>query len=340
MYPAIALSRVLLKEGHLVYLFVTKKRPGTITLEGFDFFESNSLGWDRTFLGGLRFIRGLSRDFVSTLRRLKEIHPDIVVGMGGYASIDPIIGAALLGIPKVIHEQNVIPGLANRFLAPLVDRIFVSFPTSREYLPKKKVVYTGLPLREEFYAIKNKHSKTTDMPTVIVLGGSQGARRINEVVLELLENKLIDDINLIHITGPTEFNRLKERIANVTYPFYTVYGYREDIWNLYREGDMAISRAGASSITELATMKLPAILIPYEGAGGHQLYNAKWLEHTGSAVVLRQNELSASTLARFILEIIGSEKLSQMKQAASRLDVPNASYVLAEEVLKLLPGGI
>lgn len=322
----------------MVYLFVTKKRPKDITLVGSGIFETNSLGWDRTFLGGIRFIRSISIDFMSTYRILKEIGPDIVIGMGGYASLNPIIGAILLGIPRALHEQNVIPGLANRFLAPFVDRIFVSFPKSR-YLPKKKVVYTGLPLREEFYNV-DYEDRNTDRTTIIVIGGSQGARRINEIILEMLENRLVDGINFIHITGHREFNRLRDRISRITYPFYNVYSYREDIWNLYKEADIAISRSGASSVIELATVKLPAILIPYEGAGGHQFYNAKWLEETGGAVVLRQDELSASILAKMILEIVNSERLAQMKRAVASLALPNAGYLLAKEISKLLSGGI
>jgi UDP-N-acetylglucosamine--N-acetylmuramyl-(pentapeptide) pyrophosphoryl-undecaprenol N-acetylglucosamine transferase len=327
---------VLLNKGHCVYLFISKKRPKDISLGGFNFFETNSLGWDRTIIGGIKSLWSLNLDFISTLRKLKDIRPNIVVGIGGYASVTPVIGAVFLGIPRALHEQNIIPGLANRLLAPFVDRIFISFPQTIDYFLNEKVIYTGLPLRDEFYNISSESSKNTKRPTFIVMGGSQGARIINEVILEILERRLVDDVEFIHITGIKEFVRLRDRISNITYPFYRVYDYKEDIWNLYREADVAISRAGASSVTELATVKLPAILIPYEGAGGHQLYNAKWLKESGGAIVLKQSELSASALASLILEIANTDKLSQMKKAITNLAVPKASYVLAEEILKLL----
>jgi len=319
-----------------VYFFVSKKRPKDIKLEGVSIFETNSLGWNRTLIGGIKFIWSLGLDFISTIRKLKDIRPDIVIGMGGYASVTPVIGAILLGVPKALHEQNIIPGLANRLLAPFVDRIFISFPQTKDYFPKEKVVYTGLPLRNEFYTISYENSKNTRRPTFIVIGGSQGARRINEVILEILERQLVDDVEFIHITGTKEFIRLRDRISKITYPFYRVYDYKEDIWNLYKEADIAISRAGANSVTEFATVKLPAILIPYEGAGGHQLYNAKWLTEMGGAIVLKQTDLSASVLARLILEIVDTGELSQMKKAITNLAVSKASYVLAEEILKLL----
>lgn len=337
LYPALAVADILIEKGFKVYLFTSKKRPSGINFDGLEIIEGYSVGWDRSISGMFKTIWSLTRDFMLSIRLLKEINPDLVLGMGGYVSVSPIFVSIFFNIPKVLHEQNIIPGLANKILALFVDKIFVSFPETKFNVPRTKLVYTGLPLRKELYQIK--YSNRRDKFTVLVMGGSQGARIINNVVLEIVERRLLKDIRFIHITGPKEFERLKDRIKSIDYPYYEVYSYVNDIWRLYGEADLVISRAGASSVIEFATVSLPAILIPYKGAEGHQCLNAKWLADSGGAIIIEQDHLSALSLAEAILDIIKSDKISKLKESIARLSVPNGSYTLAEEIIKIIQGG-
>lgn len=337
LYPALAVADILIERGFRVYLFTSKKRPFNINLDGLEVIEGYSIGWDRSIPGIFKTILGLSRDFLLSLRLLKEIDPDLILGMGGYISVSPILASLFFDIPKVLHEQNITPGLANKILALFADKIFTSFPKTRFGISQSKVIYTGLPLRRELYQINRSHKKGDF--TVLVMGGSQGARIINDVLLELLEKRLLDGIRFIHITGPREFERLKDRIRNIDYPYYKVYSYVDNIWTLYEEADLVISRAGASSVIEFATASLPAILIPYKGAEGHQYLNARWLAESGGAIIIDQDHLSALSLAETILDAVKSDKISKLRDSLTRLRLPNGSYALTEEIVKIIQGG-
>jgi len=337
LYPALAVANAFLEKGYQVYLLTSKKRPAKINLGDIRVIEGSSIGWDRTLLGFFKTSWSLIKDAILSFKLLLNLKPLLVLGMGGYVSIAPILVAYMFGIPRAIHEQNIIPGLANRFLAPFVSRIFVSFPDTNFGIFQTKVVYTGLPLRKELYTVKrSEHNKFT----VLIMGGSQGARIINETVLELVEKQMIKDkdIKFIHITGTRDFNRLKERIKKIKSQDYEVYSYREDVWTLYEEADLVISRAGAGSVIELATVNLPAILIPYKGAEGHQYLNAKWLVENGMGVIIDQSQLSANYLAEKIQELKLTAIGEDVKHRSKVLNLPNASYRIVEETLKIIGG--
>ncbi|HON72916.1 MAG TPA: glycosyltransferase, partial [bacterium] len=200
-----------------------------------------------------------------------------------------------------------------------------------------KTMPDDVPLRRELYQVKPSGNK--DRFTILVMGGSQGARIINDTVLEIVEKGLLDGIKIIHITGPKEFERLRDRIEKVNYPHYKVYGFVKDIWNLYREADLVVSRAGAGSVIEFATVSIPAILIPYKGAEGHQYLNARWLADSGGAIIIEQDQLSALSLVEAILNIVKSDKINEMRESISRLNLPSGSYILTEELIKIITGG-
>ncbi|MCX7794929.1 MAG: UDP-N-acetylglucosamine--N-acetylmuramyl-(pentapeptide) pyrophosphoryl-undecaprenol N-acetylglucosamine transferase [bacterium] len=335
LYPALAIAEVFIEKGFQVYLFTSKKRPANIRSNSINLLEGYSIGWDRSFKGIFRTFWSLLRDIVLSTRILLRLKPMLVLGMGGYTSISPILIAFIFGIPRAVHEQNIIPGLANKLLAPFVNRIFASFPDTNFGIFQRKVVYTGLPLRKEFYnIIPSKHDKFT----VLVMGGSQGARVINNTVLEMVENNLLKDVRIIHITGIKEYDRLKERIARVSSPDYEVYGYKEDIWTLYERVDLVISRSGAGTVIELATVNLPAILIPYKGAEGHQYLNAQWLAKRNKCLIVDQDKLSPKTLAEGILKFKDGINTRNVLDYSESSSLPDASYRVVEESLEIIGG--
>lgn len=334
LYPALAVADILVEKGFRVYLFTSKKRPSSVRFNRLEVIEGYSIGWDRSIIGGFRTIWSLGKDFILSFKLLNEIKPDLILGMGGYVSISPIFASLFFRIPRALHEQNILPGLANRILALFANKIFVSFPDTRFGFTKSKIVYTGLPLRRELYQLKRSNNR--ERFTILIMGGSQGARVINDILLDIIEKRLLDGLEFIHITGPREFERLKDRIEKITYPYYKVYSYVDDIWNIYKKSDLVISRAGAGSVIEFATVGLPAVLIPYKGAEGHQYLNAKWLADSGGAIVIEEDQLSVSHLVEVVSDIVKSNRINGMREAISNLSLPNGSYVLAEEVIKII----
>ncbi|MGC8972464.1 MAG: undecaprenyldiphospho-muramoylpentapeptide beta-N-acetylglucosaminyltransferase [bacterium] len=336
LYPALAVADIFLEKGFQVYLLTSKKRPANIKFNSnIKIIEGFSVGWNRSLTGIFVTSWSLLKDFILSFKILSELKPILVLGMGGYVSIAPILTAFIFGIPRAIHEQNIIPGLANRFLAPFVNKIFISFPNTNFGAVQSKTVYTGLPLRKELY---NTRHFNHDVFTVLVMGGSQGARIINDTIIEIVERKLIKDVKFIHITGARDFDRLKERIERLKSQNYEVYSYREDVWVLYEKADLVISRAGAGSVVELATVGLPAILIPYKGAEGHQYLNAKWFVDNGRGVIIDQSQLSPNYLAERIQEFRSMNRTEIMLNCEKVLDLPKASYKLVEETLKMVGG--
>lgn len=335
IYPALAVARVFIEKGFQVYLLTSKKRPSNIRLDGINLLEGYSIGWDRTFKGIFKTFWGILKDFVLSTKLLLQLKPLLVLGMGGYISVSSVLMSFVFGIPRIIHEQNIFPGLANKLLAPFVNRIFVSFPDTNFRIFQKKVVYTGLPLRKEFYDINpSRHNKFT----VFVMGGSQGARVINNTILEIVENNLLKDVKIIHITGTMEYERLKDRIEKINSPDYEVYRYKEDIWTLYEKTDLVISRAGAGTVIELAILNLPSILIPYKGAEGHQYLNAQWLEKRGKCLIVDQDQLSPIDLAEKIMKFKAESNTGEDLSYRKSSDLPNANYRVVEESLKMIGG--
>lgn len=335
LYPALAIAEVFIERGFQVYLLTSKKRPANIKFNSVNLLEGYSIGWDRSFKGVFRTFFGFLRDFILSTKLLLHLKPLLVLGMGGYTPISPVLAAFIFGIPRAIHEQNILPGLANKLLAPFVNKIFVSFPDTNFGIFQRKVVYTGLPLRKEFYNITpSKH----DRFTVLVMGGSQGARIINNNVLEMVESNLLNDVRVIHITGIKEYERLKDRIEKISSPDYEVYKYKEDIWTLYERADLVISRAGAGTVIELATVNLPAILIPYKGAEGHQYLNAQWLAKRGKYLIIEQDQLSPKCLAEKILKFKDESNTGEVLSYRESLSLPEASCRVVEESLEIIGG--
>lgn len=336
LYPALAVADIFLKEGFQVHLLTSRKRPANIKFNSnIKIIEGFSIGWNRRLTGIFPTSWSLFKDFILSFRVLSKLKPILVLGMGGYVSIAPILIASIFGIPRAIHEQNIIPGLANKFLAPFVNKIFISFPNTNFGTFQSKVVYTGLPLREEFYNIRYLNH---DKFTVLVMGGSQGARIINDTIVEIVERRLVEDTKFIHITGTRDFDRLKEKIERLKSQNYEVYSYREDIWTLYEKADLVISRAGAGSVMELASVGLPVILIPYKGAEGHQYLNAKWLVDNGRGIIIDQSQLSPTYLAEKIQGFKSMNSAEIVSNHRKVLDLPKASYKLVEETLKMIGG--
>jgi UDP-N-acetylglucosamine--N-acetylmuramyl-(pentapeptide) pyrophosphoryl-undecaprenol N-acetylglucosamine transferase len=274
-----------------------------------------------------------------SLRRLILMKPDVLVSMGGYPSVPPFVSAFLLRIPRLVHEQNAIPGLASRFESYSCEHVCLSYESSREFMKKTaNIKVTGnpaTPSREQVAAGKAK--KVDEGLSLLVMGGSQGAHMINEVVTKyLLETGGLPWERVYFQTGLLDHESVKEKLRGlservVVEPFFHI------MEEIYGKVDIAVSRAGATTIAEISGWGIPAVLVPYPyAAGGHQEKNGKMMEETGAAVVVEQSLFNHRRLARILEEIATDPgKLKNMSAAASALARHDAAKDIALMVLNL-----
>lgn len=282
--------------------------------------------------------------FQGTIKSLKIIlrfRPDVVVGFGGYASFPLVFFACILGCRAVIHEQNVVPGKANKVLAYLVDKIAISFDKTRDYfsLNSCKLRFTGNPLRSNLTRIEKNQARKflglyPDKFTILVMGGSQGSHKINTIFIKAVG--LFDDkrqFQIIHLCGDKDRQILVQdyKELGIEAKIFTFFSSMEYV---YSAADIVVSRAGATTINEIAFFRLPAIFIPYPYAGGHQLRNINYLCENEAAIMIEENDFSPEVLGNKILELfhrLDSQKL--ISKNISKFSNPKADEYLANLVL-------
>ena len=239
----------------------------------------------------MRLIKGI----VMSMQILREEKPDAILGMGGFTCVPVIIAGRFLGIPAFLHEQNVQPGLANKFLSKITKGTFISFKETTKYLTTKKVLHTGNPLQKKLAQYEG--TKKEGEFGIFVFGGSRGARSINDAVLTLLPHlESYKNTVVYHQTGQEDFDRVSAAYKK-TPIMHEVFPFTNEMAKYYNHSDVVISRAGATTIFELAYFKKAAILIPYPySAGNHQWENASEVERMGGAYVIANEEATGERL--------------------------------------------
>jgi len=288
--------------------------------------------------GWAKKLGALSRLPVSLLqarRLVAEIEPACVIGVGGYSSGPVCVAARLSGVPSLIHEQNSFPGLTNRLLCRLVDRVCISFEDSAARFSGGSIVVTGNPVREEFFSIGEKTPQPGNRFTLLVVGGSLGSRPVNEAVVDslvLLKKRGVFP-SVIHQTGELDYDRIVER-----YQAEGLEGelqrFIDDMAGAYRRADLVVGRAGATTIFELAAAGRPAILIPYPfAADQHQKANAECLASAGGARIILQQDLNGTSLAAAIEELMkDAGTLARMGVCARSIARPEAASAIVDQV--------
>ncbi|MDD5409137.1 MAG: undecaprenyldiphospho-muramoylpentapeptide beta-N-acetylglucosaminyltransferase [Candidatus Omnitrophica bacterium] len=278
-----------------------------------------------------------------SLRALIEFKPDVVVGFGSLNTVALLFWAWLFRIKTIIHEQNVVPGRANRLLAKFVDKVAVSFAQTGSYLniSQQKVVLTGNPLRKDLVKVGRKEvldffDFKEGKFNILITGGSQGSHKLNTVCCAALTAcHKRNDLQLIHISGEQDLALLKQSYAQAQIT-HKVFGFFPDMQYAYSIADLVVCRAGATTIAELQRFGLPALLIPYPFAYGHQLNNARVLLEGGSALLILDEELCVEKIRDKINELMNEpQKLNDMRQAYARARSIDAAGLLADEVLNL-----
>ncbi|HMF81891.1 MAG TPA: undecaprenyldiphospho-muramoylpentapeptide beta-N-acetylglucosaminyltransferase [Acidimicrobiia bacterium] len=339
VYPALALANELVSRGHArdTIRFVGARR-------GLEARVVPEAGYAIDLLPGRGFRRRLAvanvgaawddlRALVQARRVVARAEPLVVVGVGGYASLPSLVAARLRRIPTVVHEQNAAPGLANRIAVRIGARAAVSLPGT----PLRGAVLTGNPVRAEVAAVRR--APDPSHPLVTVFGGSLGAGTINDAVLGLYDRwRDRSDVTVHHVTGPRNEESCAAHLAALRRPTdrldYALVGYEEHMERLYSRTAVAVCRAGAVTVAELAAAGIPAVLVPLPGApGDHQARNAETLVHAGAAIAVADADCDAARIDSELRGLLADPtRLDDMAVAARSLGRPDAVARLADLV--------
>jgi UDP-N-acetylglucosamine--N-acetylmuramyl-(pentapeptide) pyrophosphoryl-undecaprenol N-acetylglucosamine transferase len=347
LYPGIALAEEITATpgGEVLFVGTSRGLESKLVPEaGFPLELMEVSGLKRT---GLRaFWRGLAllpRAFARSRELLRRFKPDLVVGVGGYASGPLVFVAALSGYPTVIQEQNSRPGFTNRILGRLARRVFVAFAEARRSFSAGKLRFTGNPVRRRFLDKVAARATAAPVPaaqTILVLGGSQGSHAVNELASSTVQVLKARGIlpRVVHQTGAAEVDRMTLYYEALGYgKQIEVRAYIDDMPAALADASLVIARAGALTLAELAIMGRPAILIPLPtAADDHQTLNAIEFERAGAAVLVPQYDTTPSQLANVVQTLMGDpERLARMAKAMSGLARPNATQEIVSELREL-----
>ncbi len=292
-------------------------------------------GWKK----GLAVVFKLPRSVFQSISIIKEFSPLFVLGMGGYLAGPICLAARFMGIPTAIHEQNSYPGITNRLLYRFVDRIFISFEETRAHFKAGTVLLTGNPVRDELFSARGVDGENGERFTILVLGGSQGAEAINKAIAESLEylKGKGRDLDIIHQTGKTDYGRVvedyrKKGLGGEIIPFI------QDMTTAYHRADLVVSRAGATTIFELAALGKPSILIPYPfAANQHQKINAHSMVQTGGAEIIDQKDLTGDALGKVLIKYMDDRTaLTEMGERAKRMGRRDAADAIVGQLAEMV----
>ena len=350
--PALAVAGEIRKqypEANILFIGTAEKMEARLVpAAGFAFKTIQISGFNRVLnLNGIKQnIKTLSHLLKSSSQAkkiIKEFNADVVIGFGGYVSGPVVRAAAKLGITTAIHEQNAFPGMTNKTLAKMVDAVMLTEESVAQYMqPKNPPVVTGLPVRGELLETDRDIARAElgldDKPLILSMGGSLGAKAINESMLEVIANRTgKNDCWFMHATGKDckDFpERLAEKGVDLNNKHIIIRDYIDDMHRCLAAADLVICRAGASSLCEFQVMGKPSILIPYPFATeNHQYHNAKALADKGAAILIEEKDLTSAVLMQHIDTLLETpDKLTNMGIAAKQMAVTDAT----ERIVKVI----
>ena len=348
LFPGLAVADQLVRRGCQVILLISPKEVDQQAVRGVSGMEVIALPTVGLKRGSeIAFVRGFIRSY-RVAAKLFNLHPpQVALAMGGFTSAPPILAAKRRRACTFLHESNTIPGRANRWLSRVVHRAFVGFPSAAGRLHNLNVPVTGTPVRLCFQpcaaaACRAALGLDPARPVLLVMGGSQGARGINELLLQSLSPlaSLAPGLQFCHLTGPGNPEKLTGAYAAlglkaVVHPFFA------DMHLALGAATAAVCRAGASSLAELAAMRVPAVLIPYPTASdNHQFHNARAFEATGAARLLEQKNATPQLLVQLLSDLIEKPAVHEkMQDALSQWHAPHAAEQIAEAMLADVKAG-
>lgn len=341
IFPAIAVAKELQKRHeNAEVLFVGTARgleTRIVPENGFQLSLIHSAGLKNVGLKGqIKGLAVLPKSFLEARQIIRQFRPHVVVGAGGYVSGPVVAMAAIMGVPTLVMDSNALPGFTNRQLARFIDKAALTFEVSLPYFGKKGVV-TGNPVRREFFDVTPK--ERGGRFHVLVFGGSQGARAINNAMADALKPlaKFNGGLSITHQTGEADFERLRDAYANSTFAASDVRPFISDMPGEFAKADLIISRAGATTCAELTAAGKASIMVPLPtAADDHQRKNAEALESEGASKMILQADLSPEKLSEEITKMIEHpETVSAMEKAAKAMSREDAAEKTADLIEEL-----
>jgi len=341
LFPGIAIAEKLIARGHPVILLISEKQIDALASKDYPHLRFEKISsrampkpWSPAIVPfGIGFMKSVG----TTRKLIKEIGAKTVLGMGGFTSTAPLFAAKGSGCRGIIHESNAIPGRANRLNAKFAEVALVGWEACAEHFPANKVKVVGTPVRPallnlpEQAAARERFGLMPDKFTLMIMGGSQGAKGINDATCEMLQYFDRELIQFLHITGPGEYETVRAAYAKSDVDAKVIDFCGEMEW-AYAASSLIICRSGASSLTEMSVAGLPGILIPYpHAADDHQSRNAEVFTSRGASVLVRQSELAPLELAKLVAEL-GKDtvRLETMSQRMKQLAPLNAADKIAD----------
>jgi UDP-N-acetylglucosamine--N-acetylmuramyl-(pentapeptide) pyrophosphoryl-undecaprenol N-acetylglucosamine transferase len=342
LFPGMAIARQFIRRQCEVTLIISEKEVDSQAVQ--DVYDMKIVTLPAVGLSGknyMQFASKFMKSFLAAKKLFKERPPQAVLAMGGFTAVPPVLAGKLAKVPTFLHESNAVPGRANRLLANIVNRVFVGFDQAASQFPRAEVSAMGTPIRPQFSVRDPAAARTTlglapDRPTLLVTGGSQGATAINDLVTQSVPHllKLMPELQFIHLTGTKDEARVREAYAAagakcVVKPFLA----EMDV--VLSAATVAISRAGSSSLVEIAAFRVPSVLIPYpEAIDNHQLVNAQEYEKTGAARLLEQADATPEAIGQLVQTLAKNQTVRQsMNIALGCWYRPRAAEAITEQIL-------
>lgn len=347
LFPGIAIAEAWRKRGGEVMLLISEKQIDALATEGFDHLHFERMPTiampKKTSPKMIGFMTKFLKAYFKCKKLFKKFGADAVLGMGGFTSTAPLAAGKMLGKKTFVHESNAIPGRANLLNAKFADLVLVGFEVCAPRFKGRKSKVTGTPLRPSLVEKPTRDESLEFLglqpgrQTIMIMGGSQGAVRINELVAESLPRFVEAGIQVLHITGPQDFEKMTE-VFVANRQAGTVADFLNEVQYAYAAADLAICRAGASSSVELAYYGVPAILIPYPyAADDHQTANAAIFSAPGAAEMWKQSELSSDTFADQIIGLMDDGyRLSRMRTTMQQMARPDSSNEVCDAIEAVL----
>ncbi len=344
IYPALAIiNKIKEEEPNSEFLYIgthNRMEKDIVPKQGILFKAIEMYGFNKKHLfKNFKTVKCLFKSFKECKKMIKEFNPDVVIGVGGYVTVPVIISAKKLGYKTFIHEQNSIPGKSNRFLAKYCDLIGVSFKSSMEYLPKNKTVLTGNPCSENALkvpsATKMSLGLSSNKQLVLVTMGSLGSSSVNKVMMEAMDKFKTKKYEVLYISGKTLYEKIKDNKfpTNVkVLPFY------EGLTGIMKRADLIVSRAGASTLSEIIALEMPSILIPSPYvANNHQYINAMDLIKERAAIMIEEKDLTSDLLVKTIDDTLNDVvKLRTLKNNLKNFKVDDSASMIYNELKELI----
>ncbi|HAA15833.1 MAG TPA: undecaprenyldiphospho-muramoylpentapeptide beta-N-acetylglucosaminyltransferase [Cytophagales bacterium] len=349
VYPAIAIANAL-REQHPDCEIIFVGALGKMEMEkvpqaGYEIIGLNITGIQRKLtLRNLMWPYKLLASLFRAEKVLKQFNPDVVIGVGGYASGPLLYAATRQKRPTLIEEQNSYAGLTNKWLAPRVDKICVAYDGLETFFPKEKLVFTGNPVRQDIVQAEEKRDEalahfgfTADKKTVLIIGGSLGARTLNEAMVAGLPKLIEQDVQVIWQSGRFYFEEMKTRTEGLDLSQVRLVEFLREMDLAYAAADVVISRAGALSVSEIAIVQKPCILVPSPNvAEDHQTKNARALVSKDAALLVKDVEAKEVLIDGALMLLDNEEKQALLRKNIAPLGKPHAAETIANEVLSLI----